>query len=181
MTSEENRTEPEKFDGIIKILEEKDLQEVKAILKTWLRDGDVIATNEVDNDMNYMQGSLDGSNGKTNFVAQTQDGKIIGVMGYSPIKKELLPFAKTPKPGELVNAYVHKDHRLGKGVGTALMAAVENLARSKGCTEVILESGPRFRLSGHPFYDRMGYERAGMLPDYYGPGAHSTVFRKPLI
>lgn len=181
MAQEENRTEQEKFDGIVRTLEEKDLPEVKTILETWLRDGDVIATNEVDGDMNYMQESLDGSNGRTNFVAQTEDGKIIGVMGYSPTKKELLPFAKTPKPGELVNAYVHKEYRLGKGVGTALMATVENLAQSKDCTEVILESGPRFRSSGHPFYDRMGYERAGMLPDYYGPGAHSTVFRKPLI
>ncbi len=65
-------------------------------------------------------------------------------------------------------------------MGTALLNAVENLARSRGCTEVILDSGPRHRFTGHPFYIRMGYEKAGMILDYYGSGAHTTVFRKEI-
>ncbi len=173
--------EVEKFNGRVRLMKEEDLPAVREILEMWVRDPETgLDHEELDQDMKNLVGSLDGTLDRTNFVAETPDGQVIGTMGFASPKNELLPFSKTEKPGELVNAYVHRDYQGGKGVGTALLNAVESLARSKGCTEVILDSGPRHVLTGHPFYIRMGYEKAGVIPNYYGPGAHTTVFRREI-
>jgi ribosomal protein S18 acetylase RimI-like enzyme len=162
-------------------MEVRDLAAIDEILKQWLIDSQTgeLDVEELDQDMVNLRGSLEGENAKQYFVA-TEGDRVVGVMGYSELKPELLPFVKTTKPGELINAYVHKDLQGGAGVGTALLNTIESLAKSKGCTEVILDSGPRHRLTGHPFYIKKGYEKAGIIPDYYGPGGDTTVFRREI-
>lgn len=67
----------------------------------------------------------------------------------------------------------------GQGVGTALINANQNLARSMGKKEILLESGPRHTHSGHPFYDKQpGFRRVGIIKDFYGPGADTVVWQK---
>lgn len=178
----QNSPEKEKFKGITRPLKEEDLPFVKEVLEMWLRSMFTreIIPEEVEADMGFLKGSLNGSNERKYWVAQTEDGKVIGVMGLTKPKEELMPFKQTERPIELVNAYVDKDYRKGRGVGTALLNTLQNFARESGYTEILLESGPRYGKTGHPFYDKREFTRVGILENFYGRGFHSQVFRKPL-
>jgi GNAT superfamily N-acetyltransferase len=64
----------------------------------------------------------------------------------------------------------------GKGLGTLLMAAAEDLARSRGCTDVSLDT---FDYQARPFYEKLGYELFGTL-EGYPPGSRQYYLRKRL-
>lgn len=62
-----------------------------------------------------------------------------------------------------VNALVVAEHYRRAGVGTALMAAVEDWARDRGAAMVSLDTNLRSPLSV-PFYEhRMNYYRHGVI------------------
>jgi ribosomal-protein-alanine acetyltransferase len=65
----------------------------------------------------------------------------------------------------------------GRGIGAALLAALEAAARARGCDRVRLEvrddNGPAQRL-----YDRAGYTRFAVLEDYYEDGAGAWRYEK---
>ena len=64
-------------------------------------------------------------------------------------------------------------------MGTALINTAQDLARSKGKKEILLESGPRNIQTGYPFYDNQpGFNRAGVIRDFYGPGLDTVVWQK---
>lgn len=87
-----------------------------------------------------MSESVDGRNDRTYLVAENSDGEVIGVIGFRAPDETMLTFTKTPNPVELVNAYVRSDERKGKGVGKALVAKLEERAKEKGHTEIVLNS-----------------------------------------
>jgi GNAT superfamily N-acetyltransferase len=62
------------------------------------------------------------------------------------------------------------------GLGTGLMEAAEDLARSRGCTDVSLDT---FDYQARPFYERLGYELFGTL-EGYPPGSRQYYLRKRL-
>ena len=67
----------------------------------------------------------------------------------------------------------------GKGVGTALLEAVETAARQRRCRAVRLE----VRSDNHGAirqYERLGYRRIGALEHYYQDGAHGWRYEKML-
>ncbi len=55
-----------------------------------------------------------------------------------------------------------REHQ-GKGLGVALMRALESVARAVGCYKSILDCGPRTE----PFYARCGYENTGIEMSRY--------------
>lgn len=114
------------------------------------------------------------------LVAVTSDGEIVGLVGMRPPGPEMLAFAVTEKPAEMINAYVDPRHRKGGGIGSFLVQELERLARAGGFTEMILNSGPRYRQSGWEFFDRMGYQRRGLTLNLYGKGLHAPVWSKVL-
>ena len=57
--------------------------------------------------------------------------------------------------GEIESVHVHPDHR-GAGVGSALVRAATDHARSLGCYRVQLTSNAA-RTDAHRFYDRLGF------------------------
>ena len=63
-----------------------------------------------------------------------------------------------------------------RGVGTQLLMAAEELARSRGCTDVSLDT---FEYQARPFYEKLGYELFGTL-DGYPPGYRQFYLRKRL-
>ena len=180
MSMETTPPEGEKFDGVIRPFEETDMPTLKKISEYWLQDFGAIAHDEVEKDMKTLHESLEKGSPTNMFVATTPDGKVIGMMGVTlQPKPELLPFAKTDDPSELIVAYVHPDYRAGKGVGTALINASQKLAREKGKKEILLESGPRNKHTGYPFYDKQpGFKRVGKINDFYGKGLHTVVWQK---
>jgi ribosomal protein S18 acetylase RimI-like enzyme len=67
----------------------------------------------------------------------------------------------------------------GKGVASALLAAVERTARRRGCHEMRLEvrtdNDGAIRL-----YERLGYRRFGRVAGFYEDGADAWRYTKPL-
>lgn len=137
---------------------------------------------EVLDDLSSMANSLNGINDREYFVAETAGGRVVGMIGLSPLKQPLHEFSQTEKPIELVNTYVDKDYRAGMGVGSALVNRLVERATEKGFTEVLLDSGPRYEHTAWGFYDRLpGFQRVGLVEGLYGPGGNAPVWQKLLI
>jgi GNAT superfamily N-acetyltransferase len=59
-----------------------------------------------------------------------------------------------------LGALVVDERRRGRGVGRALVDAIEAQARSTGCVQLFLTTAER-RSDAHAFYERLGFERTG--------------------
>lgn len=179
--------EQKRFSGVVRDLRNIDLPSLKPILATWIKDRDTgqPLTEEIEEDLQIMSDSITHNNDRTYVVAETPEGEVIGIVGFKTPDVRMIPFTQTSKPAELVNAYVKSDERKGRGVGKALVSELENKARKAGYTEIVLNSGPRYKDTGWGFYDRLinnvdRYERVGVAEGYYGEGGDAPVWRKIL-
>lgn len=180
-TAQTKPLETGRFHGTVRLLRENDLPSLKPILETWIhsRDTGELLPEEVEEDLQVMRDSCSGKNDRTYFVAE--EGRIVGVIGMKPPKDALKQLVTTENPVELVNAYVAADKRKGQGVGTALVQKLESEARLRGNTEIILDSGPRYKDSGWGFYDKLsGFSRVGIAVKLYGEGGDAPVWHKVL-
>jgi GNAT superfamily N-acetyltransferase len=100
-------------------------------------------------------------------------------MGLKLPDETMRGFARTNRPIEVINAFVYPPYR-GTGVGTLLLRHVEDAARQNGFTEIVVNSGPRYRETGWPFWIKRYGSAIGKADDYYGPGIHAPVWRKIL-
>ena len=98
------------------------------------------------------------------FVARDDEGVVGGLIGH--IRWRWLYVGKL---------WVHERAR-GRGVGTRLLTAAEDLARSRGCSGASLDT---FEYQARPFYEKLGYELFGTL-DGYPPGYRQFYLRKRL-
>ena len=99
------------------------------------------------------------------FVARDSGGAVVGgILGHT--RWRWMYIAKL---------WVDESAR-GQGLGTRLMEAAEDLARSRGCTDVSLDT---FDYQARPFYAKLGYELFGTL-EGYPPGSHQYYLRKRL-
>lgn len=98
------------------------------------------------------------ANGKR-IVLGAFDGE--SLVGTFTLQLELPP--NQPHRGELAKLIIRISHR-GRGIGTALMLEAERLAIERGRTLLVLDTavdgGP------WPMYEGLGYELAGIIPDY---------------
>jgi GNAT superfamily N-acetyltransferase len=108
-----------------------------------------------------------GSSGEqpVKFVVRDSAGMVVGgILGHT--RWRWLYIAK-----------LWVDERVrGQGLGTRLMAAAEDLAGSRGCTDVSLDT---FDYQARPFYEKLGYELFGTL-EGYPPGSRQYYLRKRL-
>lgn len=79
--------------------------------------------------------------------------------------------------GEVKSMFVDPALR-GGGVGAALMAALEGLARAEGLAVLRLETGDTLD-AAHALYRRHGFAERGPFGDY-APGPHSVFMEKRL-
>jgi ribosomal protein S18 acetylase RimI-like enzyme len=112
-------------------------------------------------------------------VAQTSGGVALGVMGLQVPENTMSPYVNTPNPVEITNAYVSSQAR-GMHIGQSLVTYLEDVARKQGRTEIVLNSGPRYALTGWGFWRKTYGEPIATAKDYYGPGYHAEVWRKLL-
>ena len=63
----------------------------------------------------------------------------------------------------------------GRGVGTRLMQQAEQEAANRGCHHAWVDT----QFGARPFYERLGYEVFGELPEY-PPGFNRTFLKKSL-
>lgn len=75
-----------------------------------------------------------------------------------------------------VNALWVREDRRGKGLGSALMDAMEDAARHLGCRQMVLET---HSFQAPAFYERRGFVRAGEVAGY-PRGEAFILMRKPL-
>lgn len=169
------------FEGEIRPLVINDLLEIKPILETWLKSRDTgePLPDEVIETIETMQDSIKKENNRIYLVAK-EEGSVIGVIGYKYPDDTMRGFSRTENPAELINAYVNPEQR-GRGVGKALVDKLEEMAKSKEFTEIILNSGPRYKDTAWEFYDNLpGYQRVGIAKEYYGEGGDAPVWSKIL-
>jgi GNAT superfamily N-acetyltransferase len=99
------------------------------------------------------------------FVARDAAGNVVGgILGHT--RWRWMYIAKL---------WIDESAR-GRGLGTKLMAAAEDLARSRGCTDVSLDT---FDFQARPFYEKLGYELFGTL-EGFPPGSRQYYLRKRL-
>jgi GNAT superfamily N-acetyltransferase len=91
------------------------------------------------------------------LVARDERG-IVGTVQVQPAWP-----ANQPHRGDVAKMLVHRRAR-GKGIGTALMRAVEEHARSAGFTLLTLDTVRGD--AAERLYEREGWTRVGVIPDY---------------
>jgi GNAT superfamily N-acetyltransferase len=84
-----------------------------------------------------------------------------------------------PHRGEIAKLMVRLGRR-GRGVARALMLEAERVARQRGRTLLTLDTATED--GAGPFYEKLGYVRAGVIPDYalkpYGGLCGTIVYWK---
>ena len=104
------------------------------------------------------------------------DGRIEGVTLLLPARQP-----NAPHRAEVSKVLVHRRAR-GRGIGTALMQAVEELALSGGRWLLLLDT--HSGSDADRLYRRLGWQEVGVVPDHSltpdGALCPTTIFRKDL-
>jgi GNAT superfamily N-acetyltransferase len=94
-----------------------------------------------------------GSDAHNRLFVLEVDGQVCGTAFLTVCLDSMYGF----KPfGTVENLIVASTHR-GRGLGRALMSAVEEEARSRGCTKLMLLSSVA-RVEAHAFFSRIGFD-----------------------
>lgn len=88
------------------------------------------------------------------FVAEV-DGDVVGLANL-----HVAPSVEYDAPAGKLGALVVDERHRGSAVGRALVGAVEERARGRGCTLLFLTTAEH-RTGAHVFYERLGFERTG--------------------
>jgi GNAT superfamily N-acetyltransferase len=92
------------------------------------------------------------------LLAAIVDGRIVGT-----VQLGLDTPPNQPHRADVKKMLVHRSAR-GRGIGAALMAAIEEEARRRGRWLLVLDTVPGE--SGHRLYLRAGWQQSGTVPDY---------------
>jgi ribosomal protein S18 acetylase RimI-like enzyme len=91
-------------------------------------------------------------------ILAERDGRIVGFC---------IGFRAPGRRGHIITLDVRAGER-GTGVGKALLEATVERMRRSGVSETTLEVDVE-NANAIGFYERLGFQRKGTLPDYYGP------------
>jgi GNAT superfamily N-acetyltransferase len=83
------------------------------------------------------------------------DGVVVGLAHL-----QVTPALERERPAARIGALVVDEAHRGRGVGRALMDALENEARLRGCELLYVTTSER-RDDAHAFYERIGLEQTG--------------------
>jgi GNAT superfamily N-acetyltransferase len=115
------------------------------------------------------------ASGETVLLAARVGGQIVGTV---QLGMDTPP--NQPHRGEIKKLLVHRSAR-GKGVGAALMARIEAIAKGKGRTLLILDTASD---DARRLYERGGWQKLGNIPDYAlwpaGGFCDTTIYWKKL-
>lgn len=89
------------------------------------------------------------------LVVEDPAGRVVGFLDM-----EFRQRLGHPRPQAWVNDLVVTESLRGKGIGRALLARAEELARGRGCFRMSLETAG-WRTETHAFYERLGWTDNG--------------------
>jgi GNAT superfamily N-acetyltransferase len=98
------------------------------------------------------------ASGNIVLLAAILGGRIVGT-----VQLGLDTPPNQPHRADVKKMLVHRSAR-GRGIGAALMAAIEHEARRRGRWLLVLDTVPGE--SGHRLYLRAGWQQSGTVPDY---------------
>lgn len=115
--------------------------------------------------------------GRTMLFAAVEDGRVVGTA-------QLIPATKPNQPHRAdVSKLLVRSSARGRGLGAALMHAVEEEARHRNLRLLVLDTATGS--DAERLYPRVGWERTGVIPDYAlwpdGGLCDTTVFYKRLV
>jgi GNAT superfamily N-acetyltransferase len=96
--------------------------------------------------------------GDTVLLAAKLDRRIVGT-----VQLGLDTPPNQPHRADVKKMLVHRASR-GRGIGMALMAAVEGVAKQRGRWLLVLDTVPD--MDGYRLYRRAGWTESGIIPDY---------------
>jgi GNAT superfamily N-acetyltransferase len=96
--------------------------------------------------------------GETVLIAASLDGRIVGT-----VQLGLDTPPNQPHRADVKKMLVHRAAR-NRGIGAALMAAVEEEAQRRGRWLLVLDTVPG--MSGYRLYQRAGWTQSGVIPNY---------------
>jgi GNAT superfamily N-acetyltransferase len=83
------------------------------------------------------------------------EGQVVG-LGHLQVS----PTLERERPAARIGALIVDETHRGQGVGRALVQALEDEARLRGCGLLFLTTGAQ-RDDAHTFYERVGFEQTG--------------------
>jgi len=104
------------------------------------------------------------------FLLALKEGSVIGYAGIMVVAAGV--------PADLLTIAVLPDFR-GQGIAKSMLAELENWAKARGATEVILEVDTKNE-SAIRLYVLAGYEKISSRANYYGLGVNALIMRKEL-
>ena len=114
-----------------------------------------------------------GTNSGYRFTVAESDGEVIGYACFGAIPCTLASY-------DLYWIAVHPSKQHG-GIGKRLLENVERrIAEDSGTHVYVDTSGRDAYVPTRAFYERMGYIRAAVLPDFYAPGDAKVIYVKSL-
>ncbi len=108
-----------------------------------------------------------------NFACYEEDGSVIGFICYGLDEM-------TKGTWEIYWVAVHKTHQR-KGVGEALMRYAEEEARKQRARQLVLETSSKQNYAHvRRFYEKLGYQKIAVIPDYFSIGDDQEIYVKRL-
>jgi ribosomal protein S18 acetylase RimI-like enzyme len=126
----------------------------------------------------FWVGALNGTASGDRVILVAEEAATGAVMGT--VQVVLAAPENQPHRGEISKMLVHRNARR-RGIAEALMRAAEAAARDAGKTLLVLDTASD---SAERLYERLGWERLGVIPDYalwpQGGYVDTIVFYKRL-
>lgn len=162
-----------KFEGVIRHPEKKDLSDIQSIYSLYYSTLEDIKhfVNRVRQSINRESEALDLD---LQYLIAEIDDKVVGFIGFRKPPQKMISFTKTSNPVELYTLFVNDKQN---GTGRVLLEKMIEVAGQSGYTEIVVYSSDRWK-DGWPFYDKMGFERVGILT--HAGGSSGQVWRKDL-
>ncbi len=144
----------------------------RARLEQLTRGAGLFREEEVATAVELLDESLAGDT-EYQFVGAFEDEQLVGYACWGP----------TPGTAATYDLYwiVVEHERQGRGIGTELLAAVEQRLTTQDARLVVVETSSRADYQPtRRFYEARGYTRAATIQGYYAPGDDLVIYTKDL-